>query len=170
MYLDHKVLAKDHMGQLFSQRCCFHKSIFNWRYFTCNKRKVKKCIESKSNTISKQNNSNKKQRGKSMPMYRGWGSPIATGSIGGFSPSNKIPSPSPKWKHVRLEISGVLVNICNVKLPCTNEKIPIEDFLVTVLGWATGAVGLLQAFKESASWVLLSCLCVDSHLHISVFK
>jgi len=32
------------------------------------------------------------------------------------------------------------------------------------------ALGLLQAFEESAGWALLSSLCDNSHLHISVFK
>jgi len=36
--LNYKGLAKDRVGQLLSQPCYEHKSIFNWRCFTCNKR------------------------------------------------------------------------------------------------------------------------------------
>jgi len=31
-------------------------------------------------------------------------------------------------------------------------------------------LGLLQAFKESADWTLLSLLCHDSDLHMSAFE
>jgi len=35
-------------------------------------------------------------------------------------------------------------------------------------GTLKSSVGLLQAFEESAGWGLLSSLCDDSNLHISV--
>jgi len=37
--LDHKGLAKDHLGEVLSQPCCWHKLIFNWRHFTSSKKK-----------------------------------------------------------------------------------------------------------------------------------
>jgi len=60
--LDRKVLAKDYMGQLLSQRCC---STNKYLIEGChNKTKATKYIESTLDEIGKQNNNNKKQMGK----------------------------------------------------------------------------------------------------------
>jgi len=61
-----------------------------------------------------------------------------------------------------------------IKIKCFLYILTIHSkkFMITIIQWQDywKLLSLLQAFKDSAEWVLLSSFCDDSNLHISVFK